>query len=152
MGLASAADPCVAGGPLDPLPALAHVVRTLEPALPRSLVTGGLELPDDHPHVDDLRYLRERRVVARGAEVDPMAPDVWQAALDVVAGWYGVAAPPAGDPTDPARVAADIDALLERVRPTLRPAALVAWVPEDAGRIAFLGLVWNWSAYPRLVV
>jgi len=135
-----------------PLPALAHVVRTLEPALPRSVVVGRLELPDDHPQAEDLRYLRERRVIARGAEVDPMAPDVWQGSLDVVAGWYGVAAPIAGDPTDLARVGADLDALVARIAPVLRPAALVAWTPEDAGRIAFLGLVWNWSAYPRVIV
>ena len=136
----------------EPLPALAHVVRTLEPALPRSVVVGRLELPDDHAFAEDLRYLRERRVVARGAEVDPMTPEVWQEALDVVATWYGVAAPIAGDPTDPERVGADLDGLLARVAPALRPAALVAWTPEDASRIAFLGLVWNWSAYPRLVV
>jgi hypothetical protein len=115
-------------------------------------VVGRLELPDGHPHAEDLRYLRERRVIARGAEVDPMAPEVWQAALDVIAGWYGVAPPVAGDPTDPARVGADLEALVARVAPALRPAALVAWTPEDAGRIAFLGLVWNWSAYPRLIV
>ncbi|MFN2321489.1 MAG: hypothetical protein ABR510_00830 [Trueperaceae bacterium] len=143
---------CAHGAHTHPIPALAHVVRTLEPALPRSVVVGRLELPDDHPHVEDLRYLRERRVIARGAEVDPMAPAVWQAALDVIAGWYDVAAPIAGDPADLARVGTDLDALLARVAPVLRPAALVAWTPEDARRIAFLGLVWNWSAYPRLIV
>ncbi len=143
---------CTLPMPTHPLPALAHVVRTLEPALPRSIVVGRLELPDDHPHVEDLRYLRERRVIARGAEVEPMAPDVWQAALDEIAGWYGVAAPIAGDPADLARVGADLDTLLARIAPALRPAALVAWTTEDVRRIAFLGLVWNWSAYPRLIV
>ncbi len=148
----AAAAGCLPPLPTDPLPALAHVVRTLEPALPRSVVVGRLELPDDHPYAEDLRYLRERRVIARAAEVDPMPPEVWQAALDVVAGWYQVAAPIAGDPTDLARVGADLEVLVTRVAAALRPAALVAWTPEDAGRIAFLGLVWNWSAYPRLVV
>ena len=151
-GLAGARAACPVPVPTHPLPALAHVVRTLEPALPRSVVVGRLELSDGHPFAEDLRYLRERRVIARGAEVDPMRPEVWQAALDVVAGWYGVAAPMAGDPVDPERVDADLDALVDRIAPALRPAALVAWAPEDAGRIAFLGLVWNWSAYPRLVV
>lgn len=148
----AAASTCALPNPADPLPALAHVVRTLEPALPRSIIVGRLELPDDHPHAEDLRYLRERRVIERGAAVDPLAADVWQEALDVIAGWYGVAAPIAGDPAEPARVDADLGALVARVAPALRPAALVAWMPEDAGRIAFLGLVWNWSAYPRLVV
>lgn len=146
------AQTCLPSASMAPLPALAHVVRALEPALPRSVVVGRLELPDGHPDAEDLRYLRERRVIARGAQVDPMTPETWQSALEVVAGWYGVAAPPGGDPGDPARVAADLDALVARVARAVRPAALVAWTPEDADRIAFLGLVWNWSAYPRLIV
>jgi hypothetical protein len=153
LGASSAgAAACPLPSPAHPIPALAHVVRTLEPALPRTLVVGPLELPVDHPHAEDLRYLRERRVIARGAQVDPMSLTVWQAALDQVAGWYGVQAPPAGDPSDPVQVELDLGALVARVARAVRPAALVAWTPEDADRIAFLGLVWNWSAYPRLVV
>lgn len=146
------ASPCSFGAVVAPLPALARVVRLLEPALPRSVVVGRLELPDDHPDAEALRYLRERRVIARGAAVDPMPPEVWQAALDAVAGWYAVAPPAGGDPGDPTRVAADLQALVARVAEAVRPAALVAWSPDDRERLAFLGLVWNWSAYPRLVV
>jgi hypothetical protein len=131
---------------------LAATVRLLEPAMPRLLITARLELPAEHPDYADLLYLRERRVIARGAQVDPMAPDVWQAALDVVVGWYGATPVRAGDPGDPTVVARDLATLIDRVGRAVRPAALIAWLPEDRERLAFLGMVWNWSAYPRLVV
>jgi len=147
-GAASATCPL----PTGPIAGLAATVRLLEPAMPRLLITARLELPADHPDYGDLLYLRERRVIARGAQVDPMAPEVWQSALDVVAGWYGASAPRAGDPGDPAAVARDLAELVERVGRAVRPVALIAWAPEDRQRLAFLAMVWNWSSYPRLIV
>jgi hypothetical protein len=138
--------------PVAPLPALAAAVQLLEPALPRSLVTAGIELPPEHPHFEDLLYLRERRVLPRGVEPDPLGPEAWQAALDVVASWYDLPGVAAGDPQDAAAVAADLGALFAQARRAVRPAALIAWLPEDRTRLAFRGMVWNWSAYPRLIV
>lgn len=138
--------------PERPIPALAATVRLLEPAMPRLLITARLELPAGHPDYADLQYLRERRVIARGAEVDPMTPGVWQAALDEVAGWYRAGTVRAGDPSDPAVVERDLAALIDQVARAVRPVALVAWDPDDRQRLAFLGLVWNWTRYPRLVV
>jgi hypothetical protein len=138
--------------PAAPLPALAAAVRLLEPALPRTLVTAGIELPPEHPHYEDLLYLRERRVLPRGVEADALSPEAWQGALDVIAGWYDLPGVAAGDPADDAAVAADLASLLAQVRRAVRPAALIAWTPEDRSQLAFRGLVWNWSAYPRLVV
>lgn len=149
-GLAMACDGSTL--PTTPLAALAHVVRTLEPALPRTLIASTFELPDDHPDHDELRFLRERRVIAHGAEVDPMSAEVWQAALDTIAGWYTLPPTPTGDPADAAQVRSDLDGLVDRVGRAVRPTALVAWHPDDEQRLAFLGLLWNWSAYPRLVV
>ena len=138
--------------PAAPLPALAAAVQLLEPALPRSLVTAGIELPNEHPHYEDLLYLRERRVLPRGVGADPLGPEAWQAALDVVASWYDLPGVAAGDPQDEATVAADLGALFEQARRAVRPAALIAWQPEDRTQLAFQGMVWNWSAYPRLIV
>jgi hypothetical protein len=151
LGLAGAA---LASCPLPagPIAGLAATVRLLEPAMPRLLITARLELPAEHPDFADLVYLRERRVIARGAAVDPMAPEVWQAALDEVAGWYGASPVRAGDPGDPAAVARDLGELVDRVGRAVRPVALIAWTPEDRQRLAFLGMVWNWSSYPRLIV
>ena len=147
-GWAAASCPLPAG----PLAALAEAVRVLEPAMPRSLVVSRLELPPEHPGYADLLYLRERRVIARGAEVDPITPEVWQAALDVVAGWYALPPSAAGDPSDPAAVAADLQALLARAGRAVRPLAVLAWDEKDRTRQALRAMVWNWSAYPRLVV
>ena len=152
LALTSGAAGAVCPVGTDPVTGLAAAVRLLEPALPRSLIVSRLELPPEHPVHDDLLYLRERRVIARGARVEPMPPEVWQAALDVVTGWYRAAPVFGGDPADPAEVAADLAALVEHAGRAVRPVALVAWQPEDRQRLAFLGLVWNWSAYPRLIV
>jgi hypothetical protein len=138
--------------PDGPIAGLAATVRLLEPAMPRLLITARLELPAEHPDYADLLYLRERRVIARGAEVDPMTPEVWQAALDVVAGWYRAPPVRGGDPADPVAVARDLADLVERAGRAVRPVALIAWTPEDRQRLAFLGMVWNWSSYPRLIV
>jgi hypothetical protein len=138
--------------PSAPLPALAAVVRLLEPALPRSLVVANLELPLEHPDHEHLLYLRERRVLPRGVEADPLGAEAWQGALDTIAAWYDLPGVAGGDPEDPAAVAADIAALIEQARRAVRPAALIAWEPDDRSRLAFQGLVWNWSAYPRLIV
>lgn len=138
--------------PVDPLPALAAAVRLLEPALPRSVVAAGIELPLGHAHYEDLLYLRERRVIPRGAVVDPLGRTTWQEALDVVAGWYDVRGVRAGDPGDPAAVIGDLTELLRQARDAVRPAALIAWDAADRTSMAFQGLVWNWSAYPRLIV
>ena len=148
------APPALAACPLPegPIAGLAATVRLLEPAMPRLLITARLELPAEHPDYADLLYLRERWLIARGAQFDPMAPEVWQAALDVVVGWYQETPVRAGDPGDPAAVARDLAALVARVGRAVRPVALIAWEPEDRERLAFLGMVWNWSAYPRLVV
>jgi hypothetical protein len=135
-----------------PVASLARLVRVLEPALPRTLIASSVELLPAHPDHDDLLYLRERRVLPRGVAAEPLDPAAWQGALDVVAGWYDLAGVAAGDPSEPGVVAADLAALLEQVRRAVRPAALIAWHPDDRQRLAFQGLVWNWSAYPRLVV
>jgi hypothetical protein len=147
-GAAHASCPLPAG----PIAGLAATVRLLEPAMPRLLITARLELPAEHPDYADLLYLRERRVIARGAAVEPMAPEVWQAALDEVAGWYGAPPVRAGDPADPEAIARDLGELVDRVGRAVRPVALIAWTPEDRQRLAFLGMVWNWSSYPRLIV
>lgn len=131
---------------------LSRLVRLLEPALPRTLVAARIELPLEHPDYEDLMYLRERRVLPRGVAADPLDRAAWQGALDVVAGWYDLRGVAAGDPAGPVTVAADLEALLAQARGAVRPAALIAWHPDDRRRLAFRGLVWNWSAYPRLIV
>jgi hypothetical protein len=139
-----------------PIAALAAVVRLFEPALPVMLLPNQIALEPSHPDVQDLRYLRERRVFNASAEVEPMSQQAWQSAFDVIAGWYDIEPVAVGDPLDPSRRANDVAALVREVALAVRPLALVAWsedpVVPGAAEVGFLGLVWNWSVYPRLIV
>jgi len=135
-----------------PLSLLADAVRLLEPSLPVLLNPSRLALPPEHPAYAELRYLRERRVIPADAVVDPLPPEVWEAALAVVSGWYRAAPVAAGDPNLPGVAARDVQRLIASVGRAVRPLALIAWEPGRDAQLAFLGLVWNWSVYPRLIV
>lgn len=149
---------------VSPLAALAGVVRLFEPALPVMLIPSRLALEPDHPDHADLRYLRERRVLSATAVVDPMSREAWQAAFDALTQWYRLERVVVGDPLDPRDRARDIAALVERIALAVRPLALIGWAEQGvaaggassgaagAAEVAFLGLVWNWSVYPRLIV
>jgi len=91
-------------------------------------------------------------VIPADAIVDPLTPEVWRAALGVVSGWYRAAAIASGDPNLPGVAERDLHALLASVARAVRPLALIAWEPGRDAQLAFLGLVWNWSVYPRLIV
>lgn len=143
---------CEAPTTAHPLTQLADAVRLLEPSLPVLLNPSRLALPPEHPAYEDLRYLRERRVIPADARVDPLTPEVWREALAVVSGWYRIAALATGDPNVPGVAARDVQTLIASVSRAVRPLALIAWEPSADSQLAFLGLVWNWSVYPRVIV
>jgi hypothetical protein len=141
----AAAQPCP--WPDAPVPALAALVRAYEPLLPRRVIWHGVDPSAEH--ADDLRYLHERGVLTSPPSAATLTDAEWVAALRVVAGWTGAAPPtPAGGE----RWRDDLQALSDALRRSVRPLALVAWDEADRRSLAFLGLVWNYSAYPRLIV
>jgi hypothetical protein len=135
-----------------PLSLLADAIRLVEPSLPVLLNPSRLALPPEHPAYHDLRYLRQRRVIPADAVVDPLTPEVWGAALSVVSGWYRIPPVASGDPNLPGVAVRDVQGLIGSVANAVRPLALIAWEPGRDSQLAFLGLVWNWSVYPRLIV
>jgi hypothetical protein len=130
-----------------PVPALAALVRAYEPLLPRRVIWHGGDASAEH--AEDLRYLYERGVLASPPTAGTLTDAEWVGALRVVAGWTG-ATPPA--PVGGERWRDDLQALADALRRSVRPLALVAWDETDRRSLAFMGLVWNYSAYPRLIV
>ncbi len=131
---------------------LAEVVQALEPALPRTRTAASLGLEPDDDLTEALRYLRERRVVPPTFDLESFDADVWEELLAGLLGSYGLPGVRVGPTRTPDDLRADLEAVLARLLAVIRPVALLAWEPDDEGRLAFVGVVWNWSPYPRLLV
>lgn len=134
--------------PEEGVPALAALVRTFEPALPRRTISRGVD--PAWPHAEDLRYLVERGALRTLPADGQLNAVEWAEALAEVAAWTG-ATPPVPS-ADPQGWRDDVDALAAAVEAAVRPLALIAWGERDRRTLAFKALVWNYSAYPRLIV
>jgi hypothetical protein len=138
----------------EPLVGVVSALEAVEPMWPRERVVRdrNIPLPDGHPARDAVRFLLERQLLPDGAALDPVAPEVWSALLRSLTD--GVRQPPlaTGGPDDAAAVAADLGALLQVYAAAVRPLALIARATEPPHALSFLGLVWNYSPYPRLMV
>jgi hypothetical protein len=131
---------------------LAQTVEALEPAFPRTRTIASLALEPDDPLAPQLRYLRERGVVPPSFDPATFDAAVWQGLLDDLLASYGLPGVTVGAARTADDLRADLDAVIARVLAVIRPVALLAWEPDDEARLAFVGVVWNWSPYPRLLV
>ena len=130
---------------------VADTLRTLEPSLPR---TRWLSRPEDASDAlrSDVRYLAERGLLP--SSFDPGAFDEasWRVLVEALLAGYGLPPVHVEERVTMATLAAEFDAVVSRILAVIRPVVLFAWDPEDDERIAFIGLMLNWSPYPRLVV
>ena len=133
------------------LRAVANAVRTLEPSLPRTRRLSSAVDPDDAVQ-RDVRYLVERGLLP--SWFDPTAFDEasWQVLVAALLAGYGLPPVTVEEQLTLETLEADLDAVVSRILAVIRPVVLLAWDPDDDDRIAFVGLVLNWSPYPRLVV
>ncbi|MEX2536727.1 MAG: hypothetical protein WD273_14115 [Trueperaceae bacterium] len=131
---------------------LSAAIHWVEPALPPLAWSVTVPVAPDEPGYDAVRYLTERRLLPDGWSARDLSAQAWEAMLSRFLGWYGL--PPVDVAIDPLpqQLTMDLAAALEQVSGAVRPLALVAADSEDRSRIAFLGLVWNWTVYPRLIV
>jgi len=134
------------------LASVVPVVRALEPALPATRAVYDLPVPPEHPLHDDIRYLRERGLLPASFDPERFEAVDWQRLLDTFLSGYGLPGVRAGSADTLEAVRADLELVVARVQAVSRPVALLAWDPEDEQRLVFMGLLMNWSPYPRLVV
>jgi hypothetical protein len=134
------------------LSSLARTIRTIEPALPRTIIASRLPVETDDPLLDDLRYLRERDVTPRDLSLETFDRDTWQGLIDALTGWYGLPSRPVGDAATAEAILDDLEQAVVRIVEVVRPVALFAWDPDDEDALAFVAVIWNWSPYPRLIV
>jgi len=148
--LESAADDTPVGSVV--VQAVADALRTLEPSLPRTRRLGGSVDDADDTVERDVRYLAERGLLPSSFDPSGFDEASWQVLVETLLAGYGL--PPL---RVEARITAEtleseLDAVVSRILAVIRPVVLLAWDPDDDERIAFVGLVLNWSPYPRLVV
>ncbi|MEX2542568.1 MAG: hypothetical protein WD314_12200 [Trueperaceae bacterium] len=131
---------------------LAAAVHWVEPALPALVWSAEVPLEPGDAGYDAVRYLAERGLLPSGWRADELSAETWGAMLSRFLGWYGLSARQVR--ADPGReqLVTDLASALGAVGESVRPLALIASSEEDRSQIAFLGVVWNWTVYPRLII
>ena len=131
---------------------VAEVMREIEPALPRTRTAAQLPLAPGDPLEEAFRFLRERGLLDPAYRPESFDAAGWQALLEGVLARYGLPAFAVGPAGSAEALRDDLATLVARVLSVVRPVALLAWDPDDEERLVFVGVMWNWSPYPRLMV
>lgn len=132
--------------------AVADTLRTLEPSLPRTRRIGGSDEDAGDTLERDVRYLAERGLLPSSFDPSGFDEASWQVLVEAILAGYGLPPLTVEEQITPETLEAELDLVVSRILAVIRPVVLLAWDPEDGDRIAFVGLVLNWSPYPRLVV
>lgn len=126
-------------------------VELVEPALPAWRFNAHVPLSEDEAGYRAVEYLVGRDLLPDGWQADELEAQTWQAMLDRFLDWYGLELTEADrGQLDGADAVSDLSHVLDLVGPAVRPIAIIAH--DDADEVAFLGIIWNWSSYPRLLV
>lgn len=127
-------------------------VELLEPALPRMRLGSPSGVARGEPGFDDALFLHERNLLPEGWRPDTLARPVWQEIARRLLAWYGLDPLVVVDPASEAAFLGDVSRVLEVAAAAVRPAAIVAFDPDDRNSVAFWALMWNWTVFPRLIV
>lgn len=126
-------------------------VELVEPVLPPWRHNAVVPLEPDEAGYRAVEFLLERDLLPDGWESDRLSPDLWAEMLERFLSWYqldwtgGSAGPPSRE-----QLIADLSSALAQVAEAVRPVAVIAH--EDAEAVVFVGIIWNWTSYPRLLV
>jgi hypothetical protein len=137
---------------------LAGAVELVEPALPPWRWNARVPLAEHEAGFGAVKYLVERDLVPDEWRAGELTGEVWHAMLAGFLDWYGLPPPepavtaefPAADSLVRQRVLEDLGAVLQLISAAVRPVAVIA--SDSAEDVAFVGVIWNWTVYPRLLV
>lgn len=131
---------------------LKRAVDLVEPGMPPINADAAMPLQPEDVYFAELRFLAERRLVPQTWRADQLSRSAWQTMIDRFLGWYDAPTFEVREPTGVGDLLFDTAIALDAVSKVVRPAALIASDPDDPDRIAFWAIIWNWTAYPRLLV
>ncbi len=123
-------------------------VELVEPALPALNNFGSVPVPADTPGYGAVSWLLSRGLLPDSWQADTLDEATWREMLSRFLDWYELELPPTGFPgTD---LVAELGRTLDQAGSAVRPVAIVA---HDENRVVqFVGILWNWTRYPRLLV
>jgi hypothetical protein len=127
-------------------------VELLEPALPRMRLGSPPGVAPGEPGFGDALYLYERNLLPEAWRADALARPVWQEIARRLLDWYRLDPLVVVDPSSEVAFVDDVSRVLEAASAAVRPAAIVAFDPDDRDTVAFWALMWNWTVFPRLIV
>ena len=131
---------------------LSAAIHLVEPALPPLEWMHDLPLEPGEDGYDAVRFLAERHLLPDTWTARNLTAEAWEEMLTRYLDWYGLPPVSVEQPPDNLAIIHHLTVVLEEVSNAVRPLVLIAGDSEDRSEIAFLGLVWNWTVYPRLIV
>ena len=129
-----------------------QALELIEPGLPALTVGVTVDGEPGSPGYQDALFLAQRGLLPSSWDPEQLTLPVWQEMVRVFMDWYRLDPIVVRAPDSETVVVADMSLVLARVAKAVRPAALIAGDPSDQEQISFLGVIWNWSVYPRLLV
>jgi len=131
---------------------MARAVMLAEPALPALAPFAEAPVDEGQPGSVAVRYLAQRELLPAGWEPGQLSQETWEGMLNAFLDWYDLPPVQASGGAALPDLVADLGAVLDAVNERIQPLLLVASSEEDRHEVAFLGMVWNWTVYPRLIV
>ncbi len=126
-------------------------IELVEPALPAWRYHVNVPLAEDQAGYSAVEFLVGRDLLPDDWQAGELATATWQAMLSRFLDWYGLELTEADrEELNGADPVSDLSHVLELVGSAVRPVAIIAH--EETREVAFLGIIWNWSSYPRLLV
>lgn len=126
-------------------------VEIVEPALPPWRADDNVPLGREEAGYGAVRYLQGRDLLVGDWDADDLSVTAWREMIARFLAWYDL--PPltaqAPDAVTRETVLDDLVAVLDEVGAAVRPLAIIA---SEQGEAVFVGLLWNWTVYPRLLV
>ncbi len=126
-------------------------VELVEPALPAWRHNAAVPLEPHEAGYAAVDYLVGRDLLPDDWDPQELSADTWTEMLRRFLDWYGLEPEPetaAGLDRD--MLVAELSAALDAVAAAVRPVAIIAH--DDNRQVSFVGIIWNWSPYPRLLV
>lgn len=137
---------------IDAARALKRAVDLVEPALPPLRSNSKVPLDASDANYAVVKYLADRRLLPDSWQANELDGAAWAAMLSAFLAWYELPGVNPGAPATADELVGDVGNVLQRVSGAIRPAALLATDPAQAGRTTFWAIIWNWTVYPRLLV
>lgn len=127
-------------------------VELVEPTLPTWRHNVSVPLQPDQAGYMAVEYLLGRDLLADSWQAAELTAATWDDMLSRFLDWYQLDWAASSEDWRPERdvLLADLSRALDRVATAVRPVTVIAH--DELNEVVFVGIIWNWTSYPRLLV